>query len=114
MTGIPRWAILLLGAGLVLFGIAVSQGWIRDPALAKADYVGTIDVSAEDAKLYRAVPFEWRVTSAAAPSRAMIRPLPVALRRHLESQRLFSGQGKPLLPDLGRVCLAGRTRQRPG
>lgn len=65
MTGIPRWAILLLGAGLVLFGIAVSQGWIRDPALAKADYVGTIDVSAADAQRYRAVPFEWRVTSAA-------------------------------------------------
>ncbi len=30
---------------------------------AKADYVGNIDVSADDAKLYRAVPFEWRVTS---------------------------------------------------
>jgi hypothetical protein len=61
--GIPRWAILLFGAGLVLFGIAVSQGWIRDPSLAKSDYVGTIDVSAEDAKLYRAVPFEWQVTA---------------------------------------------------
>jgi hypothetical protein len=65
MSGIPRWVFLLLGAGLVLFGIATSQGWIRDPALAKADYIGTIDVSAEDARLYRAVPFEWRVTSAA-------------------------------------------------
>jgi hypothetical protein len=61
--GIPRWAILLFGAGLVLFGIAVSQGWIRDPTVAKSDYVGTIDVSAEDAKLYRAVPFEWQVTA---------------------------------------------------
>ncbi len=65
MSGIPRWVILLLGAGLILFGIAASMGWIRDPSLAKADYVGTTDVSAEDAKLYRAVPFEWRVTSAA-------------------------------------------------
>ncbi|MCC8431138.1 hypothetical protein LJ725_19365 [Reyranella aquatilis] len=65
MTGIPRWAILLLAAALVLYGIAASQGWIRDPSLAKADYVGTIDVSADDAKLYRAVPFEWQVTSAA-------------------------------------------------
>ncbi|MDP1966347.1 MAG: hypothetical protein Q8K93_29615, partial [Reyranella sp.] len=55
MSGIPRWVFLLLGAGLVLFGIASSLGWIRDPSLAKADYVGTIDVSAEDAKLYRAV-----------------------------------------------------------
>ena len=65
MSGIPRWAILLLGAGLILFGIAASLGWIRDPSLAKSDYVGTTDVSAEEAKLYRAVPFEWRVTSAA-------------------------------------------------
>jgi hypothetical protein len=39
------------------------MGWLRDPSLAKADYVGNIDVSAADAKLYRAVPFEWRVTS---------------------------------------------------
>ena len=29
--GLPRWAILLFGAGLLLFGLAVSQGWIRDP-----------------------------------------------------------------------------------
>ena len=59
----PRWAILLLGAALLVFGFAVHMGWLRDPSLAKSDYVGTIDVSAEDAKLYRAVPFEWRVTS---------------------------------------------------
>lgn len=65
MSGIPRWTILLLGAGLILFGIAASLGWIRDPSLTKADYVGTTDVSAEEAKLYRAVPFEWRITSAA-------------------------------------------------
>ena len=65
MSGIPRWVFLLLGVGLVLFGIAASQGWIRDPSLAKADYLGTVDVSVEDARLYRAVPFEWRVTSAA-------------------------------------------------
>lgn len=65
MTGIPRWAMLLLAAALVLYGIAASQGWLRDPSLAKADYVGTIDVSTNDARLYRAVPFEWQVTSAA-------------------------------------------------
>jgi len=65
MSGIPRWAMLLLAAALIAFGIAVSQGWIRDPSLAKADYLGTTDVSAEDAKLYRAVPFEWRVNNAA-------------------------------------------------
>jgi hypothetical protein len=57
--------MLLLAAALVIYGIAASQGWLRDPSLAKADYVGTIDVSADDAKLYRAVPFEWQVTSAA-------------------------------------------------
>lgn len=63
MLSIPRWAILLLGAALLLFGFAVHMGWLRDPSLAKADYVGNIDVSAADAKLYRALPFEWRVTS---------------------------------------------------
>ena len=67
--GIPRWAILLFGAGLVLFGLAVSQGWIRDPTVAKSDYVGTIDVSAKDAKLYRAVPFEWQVNSQAGSTK---------------------------------------------
>lgn len=65
MTGIPRWAMLLLAAALVLYGIAASQDWLRDPSLAKADYVGTIDVSADNARLYRAVAFEWQVTSAA-------------------------------------------------
>jgi hypothetical protein len=65
MTGLPRWTILLFGAGLLVFGLAVSRGWIRDPSLAKSDYVGTIDVSADDAKLYRSVPFEWQVTGAA-------------------------------------------------
>ncbi len=65
MSSIPRWAILLLGAGLLLVGFAVHMGCLRDPSVARADYVGSIDVSAEDAKLYRAVPFEWRVTSAA-------------------------------------------------
>jgi hypothetical protein len=62
---ISRWAILLLGAGLLAVALAVQMGWLRDPTLAKSDYVGNIDVSAGDAKLYRAVPFEWRVTSTA-------------------------------------------------
>ena len=69
MTGIPRWVLLVLAAALVLYGFAVSQGWLRDPSLARADYVGTIDVPADDAKLYRAVPFEWQVTSAAGSFR---------------------------------------------
>jgi hypothetical protein len=59
--GLPRWVIYAFGVLLLLFGLAVSQGWIRDPSVAKSDYVGTIDVSAGDAKLYRAVPFEWQV-----------------------------------------------------
>ena len=63
MPSIPRWAILLAGALLLAFGFAVHMGWLRDPSLAKSDYVGTIDVSADDARLYRPVPFEWRVTS---------------------------------------------------
>ena len=65
MTSIPRWAILALGGALVLFGIAVSQGWIRDPSLAKSDYIGSIDVALAEQKSYRAVPFEWRVSSGA-------------------------------------------------
>ena len=65
MTGVPRWVILLLGAALLAVGVASYMGWLRDPSLAKGDYVGSIDVSAEDAKLYRAVPFEWRVNSPA-------------------------------------------------
>lgn len=65
MTSVPRWAMLLLAAAFAIYAVALSQGWLRDPSLAKADYVGTIDVSADDAKLYRAVAFEWQVTSAA-------------------------------------------------
>ncbi|MFI4999646.1 MAG: hypothetical protein ACHQK9_07180, partial [Reyranellales bacterium] len=42
-----------------------SRGWLHEQTLAKADYVGTIDVSVDDAKLYRAVPFDWQVTSPA-------------------------------------------------
>ena len=63
---IPRWVILALGVGLILFGIASSLGWLQDPSLARADYFGTIDVSAEDARSYRAVPFEWTVASQSA------------------------------------------------
>ena len=63
MTGVPRWLIVLLGAALLLFGFASHMGWLRDPSLARSDYIGAIDVSAEDAKLYRPVPFEWRVNS---------------------------------------------------
>ncbi len=63
MNGMPRWMIPLLAVGLVLFGIAGSMGWLRDPSLARADYIGTIDVSTDDTKLYRAVPFEWTINS---------------------------------------------------
>jgi len=66
---LPRWAILVFGAGLLLFGLAVWQGWIRDPSVAKSDYAGTIDVSAGDARLYRPVPFDWQVTSPTGTSK---------------------------------------------
>ncbi len=62
---LPRWTIALAFAAALALGVAISQGWLREPALTKSDYVGTIDVSADDAKLYRAVPFEWHVTSPA-------------------------------------------------
>jgi len=65
ITGIPRWLILLLGAGLLVVGFASYMGWLRDPTLARSDYIGAVEVSADDARLYRAVPFEWRINSAA-------------------------------------------------
>jgi hypothetical protein len=65
MTGVPRWAILLLGAGVLTVAVGSYMGWLRDPNLARSDYIGAIEVSAGDAKLYRAVPFEWRINSAA-------------------------------------------------
>ena len=57
--------MLVAAAALLLVGVASWLGWLRDPSLAKSDYIGAIDVSADDAKLYRAVPFEWRVSSTA-------------------------------------------------
>ncbi len=63
MTSLPRWVIPAVFAVLVLFGLAVWAGWLRDPTVAKSDYVGTIDVSAQDARLYRPVPFDWLVDS---------------------------------------------------
>ncbi|MBM3644615.1 MAG: hypothetical protein FJX02_09780 [Alphaproteobacteria bacterium] len=62
MGRLPRPLLLGLGAALVLFGIAVSQGWIRDPDLASADFIGTVEVGPDDARQYRAVPFEWATT----------------------------------------------------
>lgn len=62
---LPRWTILLLFVGLIGFGFAAHMGWLRDPELARADYVGTIDVSADDARHYRAVAFDWKVESKA-------------------------------------------------
>ena len=55
LTSMPRWAILLLGVALLGLGFAAHKGWLRDPSLARTDYVGGTDVSVEDAKLYRAV-----------------------------------------------------------
>jgi hypothetical protein len=57
-------AIALVFAAAIAIGIAVSRAWIQDPALTRADYVGTIEVTIDDAKLYRAVPFEWRLDGA--------------------------------------------------
>jgi len=60
-----RWAIPLVVIVVVAIGLAVSQAWWRDTPLTRSDYVGTIDVSADDARLYREVAFEWHVSSAA-------------------------------------------------
>jgi hypothetical protein len=61
----PRFLMPVLGVAVVVLGTVIAEGWIKDPALTKSDYVGTIDVGEGDAKLYRDVPFEWRVASAA-------------------------------------------------
>ncbi|HKV17305.1 MAG TPA: hypothetical protein VJQ81_19830 [Reyranella sp.] len=59
------WTIAVVFAIAVGIGFAISKGWLQEPALTRSDYVGTIDVSVDDARLYRAVPFEWRVTGPA-------------------------------------------------
>ena len=57
------WAIAIVFAIAIGIGIAISKDWLQEPALTRSDYVGTIDVSVDAARLYRAVPFEWRITS---------------------------------------------------
>jgi hypothetical protein len=54
-------AITLGFAAAIAIGVVISQKWVQDPALTRSDYVGTVEVTADDAKLYRAVPFEWRI-----------------------------------------------------
>ena len=54
-----------LGVGALVLVSIVAEGWLKGTPLTKSDYVGTIDVSAEDSKLYRAVPFDWHVASRA-------------------------------------------------
>ncbi len=54
-----------LGVGALVLGAVAAENWRNHGVLTKSDYVGTIDVSAEDAKLYRAVPFSWHVASRA-------------------------------------------------
>jgi hypothetical protein len=61
----PRLLVPLAGVAIVVVGTTIVGHWTSKPNLAKADYVGTIDVSADDARLYREVPFEWRVTGPA-------------------------------------------------
>jgi hypothetical protein len=59
------WAITIVFAIAIGVGVTISKGWLQEPALTRSDYIGTIDVSVDDARLYRAVPFEWRVTGPA-------------------------------------------------
>jgi len=61
----PKVLLPALGVGVVVLGSVIAEDWMKGAPLAKSDYVGTIDVSAEDAKLYRAVPFDWHVASRA-------------------------------------------------
>jgi len=61
----PKVLLPALGVGVVVLGAVIAENWRNNAVLTKSDYVGTIDVSAEDAKLYRAVPFSWHVASRA-------------------------------------------------
>lgn len=61
----PRLLMPVLGVAVVVLGSILGEAWLRDPKLTRSDYVGTIDVSAADAKQYRPVPFEWHVASRA-------------------------------------------------
>lgn len=62
---VPLTEIAISIAAVVAFAGVIRLGWFNEPPLAGADYAGTIDVSPDDAKLYRAVPFEWRARGAA-------------------------------------------------
>jgi len=61
----PKVLMPMLGVGIVVLGAVIAESWLRNPKLTAADYVGTIDVSTDDARLYRPVPFEWHVASRA-------------------------------------------------
>ncbi len=54
-------AIGLAFTAAIAVGVFMARGWLQDPTLTRSDYVGTVEVGANDAKLYRAVPFEWRI-----------------------------------------------------
>jgi hypothetical protein len=62
---LPRWLAPVLGILAVGMAYMLARIWHDEPPLALADYVGTIDVSTDDAKLYRDVPFDWTVRSSA-------------------------------------------------
>ena len=61
----PKVLLPALGVGVVVLGAVIAENWRNAAVLTKSDYVGTIGVSTEDAKLYRAVPFDWHVASRA-------------------------------------------------
>jgi hypothetical protein len=51
---------VLLGA--IAIGVAVSLYWLEEAPLTRSDFVGMAELTPDDAKLYRAVPFDWHVT----------------------------------------------------
>ena len=65
----PRVFLPVLGVAVVLLATFFSDRWMRGSDVAQADYVGTIEVTANDAQLYRDVPFEWRVAGVAGAFR---------------------------------------------
>jgi hypothetical protein len=61
----PKLLLPALGVAVVVLVSVIAENWLQGSALTPSDYVGTIDVSEADAKLYRAVPFQWHIASRA-------------------------------------------------
>lgn len=86
----PRLRLAAIGGAFAVaigIGIAISRHWIEDPQLTRSDYTGNVEVTADDARFYRAVPFEWRIdahgNSVKGSDRAFVRIDPSGERTYI-------------------------------